>query len=49
MLFDFGLVVDRRHPHSKQFLVRDVQNVNRFFARLGINLLDTNRLVEIST
>lgn len=46
MLFDFGSAVDIRHPNSKQFLIRDVENVNRFFAKRGINVLDTNRLVE---
>ena len=46
MLFDFGSAVDVRHPHSKQFLVRDVQNVNRFFTKRGIDVIDTGRLVE---
>lgn len=46
MLFDFGSAVDVRHPNSKQFLVRDIQNVNRFFAKRGIEVLDANRLVE---
>jgi RIO kinase 1 len=46
MLFDFGSAVDIRHPNSKQFLVRDVQNVNRFFTKQGIDVLETSRLVE---
>lgn len=46
MLFDFGSAVDVRHPNSKQFLVRDIQNVNRFFAKRGIDVLDADRLVE---
>jgi RIO kinase 1 len=46
MLFDFGSAVDVRHPHSKQFLVRDVQNVNRFFTKRGIDVIDTGRLAE---
>jgi RIO kinase 1 len=50
MFFDFGSAVDIRHPNSKQFLVRDIQNVNRFFAKRGINVLDTDQLVkEMST
>lgn len=50
MLFDFGSAVDIRHPNSKQFLVRDIQNVNRFFAKRGVEVLDTGQLVEkIST
>jgi RIO kinase 1 len=46
MLFDFGSAVDIRHPNSKQFLVRDVQNINRFFIKQGIDVIDTNQLVE---
>ncbi len=46
MLFDFGSAVDVRHPNSKQFLVRDIQNVTRFFAKRGIDVLDADRLVE---
>lgn len=46
MLFDFGSAVDVRHPNSKQFLVRDVQNINRFFIKRGIDVIDTSRLVE---
>lgn len=50
MLFDFGSAVDIRHPNSKQFLVRDIQNVNRFFAKRSVEVLDTGQLVErIST
>ncbi|MEO9294820.1 MAG: serine protein kinase RIO [Nitrososphaera sp.] len=46
MLFDFGSAVDIRHPNSKQFLVRDVQNINRFFIKRGIDVIDTSQLVE---
>jgi len=46
MLFDFGSAVDIQHPNSKQFLVRDVINVNRFFDKRGIEVLDTAQTVE---
>jgi len=46
MFFDFGSAVDIRHPNSKQFLVRDVLNVNRFFEKRGIEVTDTADLVE---
>ncbi|HEX2014000.1 MAG TPA: serine protein kinase RIO [Nitrososphaera sp.] len=46
MLFDFGSAVDIRHPNSKQFLVRDVLNVNRFFEKRGIKVEDTAQTVE---
>jgi len=46
MLFDFGSAVDIQHPNSKQFLVRDVMNVNKFFDKRGIKVLDTAQTVE---
>jgi RIO kinase 1 len=46
MLFDFGSAVDIQHPNSKQFLVRDVMNVNRFFEKRGIEVLDAAQAVE---
>lgn len=46
MLFDFGSAVDIRHPNSKQFLIRDVINVNRFFAKREVEVLDTAQAVE---
>ena len=46
MLFDFGSAVDIQHPNSKQFLVRDVMNVNRFFEKRGIEILDVAQAVE---
>jgi RIO kinase 1 len=45
-LFDFGSAVDIKHPNSKQFLVRDVLNVNRFFEKRGIETGDTADIVE---
>jgi RIO kinase 1 len=46
MLFDFGSAVDIQHPNSKQFLVRDVVNVNRFFEKRGVGVLDAAQAVE---
>jgi len=46
MLFDFGSAVDIQHPNSKQFLVRDVVNVNRFFAKREVDVMDTAQAVE---
>lgn len=45
-LLDFGSAVDVKHPNSKQFLVRDVQNVNRFFIKRGIDVIDTTHLMD---
>jgi RIO kinase 1 len=46
MLFDFGSAVDIQHPNSKQFLVRDVVNVNRFFEKRGVEVIDVASAVE---
>jgi RIO kinase 1 len=46
MLFDFGSAVDIRQPNSKRFLVRDILNVNRFFEKRGIKVIDASRLIE---
>jgi RIO kinase 1 len=44
-LFDFGSAVDIQHPNSKQFLLRDVMNINRFFEKRGIEVLNTAQVV----
>lgn len=46
MLFDFGSAVDIQQPNSKQFLVRDVMNINRFFEKRGIEVLDAAQTFE---
>jgi RIO kinase 1 len=43
ILFDFGSSVDIKHPNSKQFLTRDIVNINNFFAKHGVKIL-TNEL-----
>lgn len=45
MLFDFGSAVDIQHPNSKQFLLRDVMNINRFFEKRGIEVLNPAQVV----
>ena len=46
MLFDFGSAIDIQHPNSKRFLFRDVTNINRFFEKRGIEVLNTDQVVE---
>jgi RIO kinase 1 len=46
MLFDFGSAVDIQHPNSKHFLSRDVVNVNRFFEKRGIQVLEIAKALE---
>jgi len=46
MLFDFGSAIDIQQPNSKQFLFRDVSNINRFFEKRGIEVLPTAQVIE---
>jgi RIO kinase 1 len=46
MLFDFGSAIDIQHPNSKRFLFRDVTNINRFFEKRGIEVLNTDQVLE---
>jgi len=45
-LFDLGSAVDVRHPMSAEFLRRDVENVNTFFARRGMEIKPSKEIVE---
>jgi RIO kinase 1 len=46
MLFDFGSAIDIQQPNSKQFLFRDVSNINRFFEKRGIEVLPHAQVIE---
>lgn len=44
--FDFGSAVDRRHPGAKSFLMRDINNINRFFSKRGVPVKDAATIME---
>ena len=46
ILFDFGSSVNTKHPNSKQFLIRDIANINRFFEKRGIEVLNMELAIE---
>jgi RIO kinase 1 len=46
MLFDFGSAVNINHPNAKQFLLRDILNINRFFEKRGVTVLDAGLIVD---
>lgn len=46
ILFDFGSAVDIQHPNSKQFLVRDITNINKFFEKRGLEILALASAIE---
>ena len=35
-LFDLGSAVDLEHPHSTDFLKRDINNISNFFVKRGL-------------
>ncbi len=46
ILFDFGSAVNIRHPMSSEFLRRDVENLNTFFARRGMEIKPVKEILE---
>ncbi len=39
--FDFGSAVDSRHPAARLFLQRDINNINRYFSKRRVPVIDT--------
>jgi len=46
VVFDLGSAVDLRHPNSKEFLKRDINNITRFFKKKGMIVEDSNDVFE---
>lgn len=46
VIIDFGSAVDISHPRSVEFLRRDVMNIFSFFSRLGVDVIEPERLIE---
>ena len=47
IMLDFGSAVDISHPMSREFLRRDLYNINRFFIRRGVNVIEIDNLMEM--
>ncbi|MEM0029751.1 MAG: serine protein kinase RIO [Candidatus Nitrosocaldus sp.] len=47
VIFDFGSAVDVKHPNAREFLLRDLRNVNRFFSKRGVEVHDINYLMSM--
>ena len=45
-LIDLSQAVSLDHPLSHEFLKRDIRNINRFFRKLGVNVLEDGELYE---
>lgn len=46
ILFDFASAVDLYHPMAKEFLLRDIKNINRFFDKKGIKVLNEEQVLK---
>ena len=38
VIFDLSQAVPLEHPNAEQYLLRDLQNLHRFFKRLGVSV-----------
>jgi RIO kinase 1 len=45
-LFDFGSAVSIQHPMAREFLKRDIHNLNHFFERRGVKIIEEETLVN---
>src|ERR687886_47680 len=46
ILFDFGSSVNIKQPNSRQFLTRDIANINTFFTKHGVKVLDLESAIN---
>ena len=46
VIFDVSQAVSIRHPNAIQYLVRDLNNLNRFFRRLGVTVTPADDLLR---
>ncbi|MEM2464202.1 MAG: serine protein kinase RIO [Candidatus Bathyarchaeia archaeon] len=49
ILFDFSQAISIEHPTASQFLIRDIENINRFFSKLGVNVIDVEEICRVIT
>jgi len=46
VLFDVSQAVSREHPMATEFLRRDIENLSRYFKRLGVAVLPAEELLK---
>ncbi len=46
ILFDVSQAVSREHPMAREFLRRDLENINRYFKRLGVAVSPLEELLK---
>ncbi len=48
-IIDVGQAVLIDHPNSKDMLLRDIENLNRYFRNLGVDIMNTEDVMETVT
>ena len=48
-IIDVGQAVLIDHPNSKDMLLRDIENLNRYFRNLGVDIMNTDDVMETVT
>ncbi|MEM0448880.1 MAG: serine protein kinase RIO [Methanomassiliicoccales archaeon] len=46
VIIDVGQGMTLEHPNAKEFLLRDIENINRFFRSLDVKVIETNQLMK---
>jgi len=46
VLFDLASAVGLEHPMAREFLARDLKNINRFFGKMGVKLLPEEEFLK---
>jgi len=49
VFFDFSQAIPIEHPMADQLLLRDLENINRYFLKLGIEIIDVERAFKVIT
>ena len=49
VVFDVSQAVSMKHPNSSQFLIRDLQNINRYFKKLGVGVMELEEAYKCVT
>jgi RIO kinase 1 len=45
-LIDFSQAVPHSHPLAKEFLLRDIKNINSYFKKIGVKVEDEEKIFE---
>lgn len=46
VIFDVSQAVNLKHPNAREFLIRDIENVNRYFKKVGVNVQSTEEILR---